>query len=178
MSYTFEKITKKDIDVTEFERVYDECSSHMNANYPWTTHGVAADATDTDKKNYFRRLFNISDKHEYNFIWRVKEGSRVLTYNLGALWPADEGFNLHWNVSLIGSDSEGSKAYLYDSGYLQTAKAFWKEHNIKKLYLTFASSDSSNSAWQNASNRQSAVTSESIGSFAEPGDSVLTLDLS
>ena len=179
MSYTFEKIRKKDIDVVQFERVYDDCSSHMNANYPWSTHGVAVDATDAEKKNYFRKLFNISDKHEATFIWRCRQGTRALTYNLGTIWPREDGnFNLHWNVSLIGSDASGSKAYLYNSDYLQASQSFWKEHNIKRMYLTFASSDSANSAWQNASNRQTAVTGENIGTFAEPGDSVMTLDLS
>lgn len=118
------------LNVATFNRLFDECIDAMNAgSYPF--HLFPELVTNEQKRQHILESFTNTLAVDNTILWQVREDDRVLMYNVGHI----EGTLLRWVLSVIGTNSAGSKSYFYSDDYFGPANEFYSSLGIETISI-------------------------------------------
>lgn len=118
------------LDVATFNRLFDECIDAMNlGSYPWDMFPELV--TNEQKREHLFNAFLITLTKDNTILWQAREDDKVLMYNVGFL----EGTLLRWVLSVIGTNSAGSKSYFYSDDYFGPANEFYSSLGIETISI-------------------------------------------
>ena len=127
---TFELITE--IDDVLFDRLYAESLSILESgSFPWQLWPDVI--TPEDRKNHINQAFKrvLSD----GLGWLVKTDEHPVLLCVGT----QEGDLIRWSLGLSGTNTSGSRSWLYEPSYATSRDAFWDSVGVKGWIMSQAS---------------------------------------
>lgn len=145
----------------EYDAVYDACAAELEAGgFPFAPiEGMTGSTLTSDKKkeivkDCYNRYITDSDK----FVWKVHDGDELLLLNAGFI----EGTTVIWDLGLVASDSNGSKAYLHSSDFTNARNTFVSGKSCTAIAMRVVDNRSSilnHAQSKNSSNKMNATLS-------------------